>query len=377
VTLIVHVATRFFSYGGERSVADVVAALPPPDYRHILIVGRDHDPAGIRSLLGETPTVVVPTMIRRPDPIRDPLAARDITRYLRRLRPDLVHTSQSKSGILGRWAAHRAGVPAVVHSVLMANHGPGFPAVTSAVYKRAERLAVRWTDQYIVNGSELRDRFLRAGIGMASDYELIRSSVDAGPVREAVAAGRAAARRALGLATDGPIVLWAGTLDRRKGAHDLPGYFAALHVIEPRARLLVTGRGPLQDDVERSLTALGLREAVTFLGFTPRLPEAMAAADSLIMLSRAEGLATVLVFAAAAGRSFVSFEVDGPRELIERGATGAIAPIGDVDRAASLTAELLASPPPAPIWIEEWSPDYVRARYREVFERVLAGARSR
>jgi glycosyltransferase involved in cell wall biosynthesis len=302
------------------------------------------------------------------------MAARDITRHLRRLRPDLVHTSQSKAGILGRRAAHRARVPAVVHSVLMANHGPGFPAVTSAAYRLAERVAVRWTDQYIVNGSELRDRFIRAGIGRAADYELIRSSVDVGPVRAAVAAGREVARSALGLTTDGPIVLWAGTLDRRKGAHDLPAYFAALRALEPRVRLLVTGRGPLYDEVERSLAERGLRGAATFLGFTPRLPEAMAAADSLIMLSRAEGLATVLVFAAAAGRSFVSFDVDGPRELIALGATGAVAPIGDVERAAALTAQLLAGPAPTPIPIDEWSPEHVRARYREVFERVLARA---
>jgi phosphocarrier protein FPr len=46
----------------------------------------------------------------------------------------------------------------------------------------------------------------------------------------------------------------------------------------------------------------------------------------------------VLVQAAAVGTPFVAYDVDGTRELIDEGADGAIAPLGDVDAAAAAAA---------------------------------------
>jgi hypothetical protein len=66
--------------------------------------------------------------------------------------------------------------------------------------------------------------------------------------------------------------------------------------------------------------------------------------------------------------------VDGPRELLGLGATGAIVPIGERQRAAEATAEVIAAPSATPLELEEWRPDFVRAKYRELFERLLDGS---
>jgi glycosyltransferase involved in cell wall biosynthesis len=372
MTRVVHVNTRFLASGAERSVADIVAGYAGRDIEHVMLVGPEHDPRWIRKLLGDIQVIVVPDLIRQPHPVRDLLAARSLVRVFRRLRPDVVHTIQSKSGILGRAAARRVGVQTVIHTVNMGNFGQGFNAALSVAYRQAERTCARWTNQFIANGTDVRGRYVRAGVATADRFELVRSSVDVEVFRAASASGRDTARATLGLTGAGPIILFAGRLDARKGTHELPAFLMTLRERVPDAHLVIAGDGPLQSQIAREFATRGLEAAVTFLGFTSRLPEAMVAADCLVMLSRAEGLATVLVHAAAVGLPFVSNDVDGPHEMIVRGARGAISPIGDLPRAASLVVDQLSQGRGGPIDLSEWDPAHVRRRYGTVFASAVA-----
>jgi glycosyltransferase involved in cell wall biosynthesis len=371
VIRVVHVTTRFLGSGAERSIAAAIDGLPGPNVEHVLVVGRDHDLDSIRELCGEIRVIVAHHLIRRPDPIRDPLAFIQLVRIIRRTDPGLVHTIESKAGILGRAAARFAMVPAVVHTVNMANFGPGFSPVMSALYRRLERLASRWTDAYVVNGTELRQRYVDAGIAKDRDFTLIRSAVDVAGFQEAAQAGSMSVRQALGVPIDRPTVLFAGALDRRKGAYLLPEYLSQLQAALPGAYLVVAGRGPLREEIELGLDRRGLSPSVRWLGFTDRLPEAVAAADCLIMLSRAEGLATVLLHAAAAGTPFVSYQVDGPAEIIGLGARGAVVPLGNLNEAVRLTVEMIRAGRGKPLQLDEWAPEEVRRRYGEVLRGLL------
>jgi glycosyltransferase involved in cell wall biosynthesis len=370
MAVIAHVTTRFLGGGSERSLGDVVHALPT--HQHVLLVGRDHDASRIRALIGDVRTIVVPTLVRQPNPILDAQAAMALRRTIGDLRPDLVHTIQSKAGILGRAAARWARVPIVVHSVVMANFGRGFSPLGSQVYRAAERLAASWTTEYIVCGIDLRDRFLRAGIASPGQYTVIRSSVDAEAYRSRSAAGRSANRAALGLPVEGRAVLFAGALESRKGGGDLPAFLAELRRTNPDVTLLIAGVGPLKHRMEARFQALGVGSSVRFLGYTERMPEVFAASDCLVMLSRAEGLATVLVQAIGSGVPFVSYQVDGPRELIARGAVGSVVRSGDLAAAAREVSRMLAGRPrDAGVDLSEWDPAEVARRYRAFFDRLL------
>src|SRR5437588_4617151 len=50
-------------------------------------------------------------------PIKDFRTYRKLLRRFRDLRPDVVHTHSSKAGIIGRRAAAKANVPAVIHTI--------------------------------------------------------------------------------------------------------------------------------------------------------------------------------------------------------------------------------------------------------------------
>src|ERR1700761_436541 len=68
-------------------------------------------------------------------------ALAEIWQLFRRLRPDIVHTPNPKTGLYGRVAARAAGVPAVVNTVHGLYASPEDPASRKAVVYTLERAA--------------------------------------------------------------------------------------------------------------------------------------------------------------------------------------------------------------------------------------------
>ena len=88
-----------------------------------------------------------------------------ITGILWSEKVDLVHTHSSKAGILGRWAAKKAGVPRIVHTVHGWGFYPGQFFLTRWLYQTLERWAARFTDVIITVSEENRQAGLAAGMG--------------------------------------------------------------------------------------------------------------------------------------------------------------------------------------------------------------------
>lgn len=122
---------------------------------------------------------------------------------------------------------------------------------------------------------------------------------------------------------------------------------------------------------------------LVLLGHVPDVARVMRAADALVLPSSAEGLPQVLVQAAMVGLPFAAYDVDGVRELLDLGAPGAAAPLGDRSRLVAALRGLLApaevagvAQAPAATW-REWDPAEVAALYREHYTADLAPGRRR
>jgi glycosyltransferase involved in cell wall biosynthesis len=315
---------------------------------------------------------VEPRLLRSLSPLNDARALVSLTRLMRREHYDVVVTLQSKAGILARTAAKRAGVPKIVHMLTMANFGPGFSPAASLVYRTAERIVGGWTDAYFCVGEDLRDRYLHAAIASPESYHIARSAVRLESFESAAGLDRRDARRALGLPADErPLIAYVGSLDARKGVMALPELLARTSEHLPAApRLVVAGAGDLRNALENAFAERGQSRDVTLLGHTDRVPEVMAAADSLVLLSRAEGIPQVLVQAAAAQTPFVSYPVDGAKELLARGVTGVVVPMGDVTAAAKAVAGQVNAPRPGRVDLGEWQRDRVERRFLTAFESI-------
>ena len=148
---------------------------------------------------------------------------------------------------------------------------------------------------------------------------------------DAFAAASAAARHE-GTTAGARRVLFVGRLVDDKRPMDLVQAAVRLAAAGRGVELMVAGAGPLQGGLAEAARAGGVD--IRFLGFVnqSRLPAVYAAADAIVLPSMArETWGLVVNEAMACGvPAVVSDAVGCGPDLIEPGATGAIAPLGDV-----------------------------------------------
>lgn len=152
-------------------------------------------------------------------------------------------------------------------------------------------------------------------------------------------AGQAPA--ALPLPRGARILLAMGRLHPNK---DFPTLLRALARLPAEVHLALAGEGPDRAALESLAREQGVAERVAFLGWRGDVGALLAAAEILVVPSRIEPLGNVVLEGFAAARPVVAAAADGPRELIEDGRTGVLAPIGDDAAFAAAIAGLLADP---------------------------------
>ncbi len=141
-----------------------------------------------------------------------------------------------------------------------------------------------------------------------------------------------------------PIVLSVGELGQRKGYDVLLRAFAILHAQRP-CRLLILGRGKLQDKLQQLAGELAITDAIDFAGFQANPFAFMAHADLFAFASRWEGLGFVIIEALAMGTPVVSTDCpSGPREILADGRYGELVPVDDVEAMARAMKKSLDTP---------------------------------
>jgi glycosyltransferase involved in cell wall biosynthesis len=370
---VASVITRLARGGSERRLYDVLRAIPA---EHLVVVGRDSDPRAIEAVAADHEVMSCTDLVRSVDPRRDGRALVRLVSILRARSVDVVHTHQSKAGLLGRVAARSARVPIVYHSASMASFGPGYGRAESSAFAIAERLTAPLVSRYFVVGTDLADRLAANGVSRRR-LQVVRSSLDLRAFVPATPDEVARLRATLGVVPERPVVSYVGSLDERKGVLSLPD------VVERAARgrpvtLLVAGDGPGHAtlDARRAHATRGVE--LVLLGHVDDVASVMRASDLLVLPSSAEGLPQVLVQAASCGLPFAAYEVDGVRELVSMGAEGRVVPVGDTGALGSaISAELDLVPRPRPrpadaaAW-SAWDPATVAEQYRAAYEQDLA-----
>lgn len=291
----VHVIRALLDGGSERRLEDAIRA--NPDVEAIVYCGEGPGERMKERLDGICEIRRAPGLVRQVSPRADAALARWLRRELAAVGPDLVHSHQSKAGILARVTAPR-GVP-IVHSYSMANFGPGFERLPSLTFQGLEWATQRRVSMFVVPGAELATRLRSVGVP-DERVQVVRSSIDTGRFERVGPAHPA---------PSGPVrVLYVGSVDERKGVLDLPGVLA--RVAEQSGRpleLSVAGTGELEGQLDAALRAARVPGLTwELLGFRTDVPELMAASHVLVLPSSAEGLPQVLVQAAAVRLPFVS-----------------------------------------------------------------------
>jgi N-acetyl-alpha-D-glucosaminyl L-malate synthase BshA len=109
------------------------------------------------------------------------------------------------------------------------------------------------------------------------------------------------------------------------------------------AKLILVGDGPDRSECERLTRELNLYDNVKFLGKQDGLVEILNSADLFLIPSQSESFGLAALEAMACGIPVISSSVGGLPELIKHNETGFIAEIGDIDRMAKYSLDLLTN----------------------------------
>ncbi len=266
----------------------------------------------------------------------DPRGLLRLRRILRRWRPDVLHSHMVHANLLARAARPLLDVPVLVSTIHNEDEGAHWrylayrlshrlSDVTTAVSRGAVRAAVR------------RRAAPEGGVLM------VQNGIDTTAYR-ADARLRAATRASLGL-SDRFTWLAVGRLYPPKAYPDMISAFARARARHPASRLLIAGRGPLEELILSRIREASVDRDVVLLGVRADVPALMQAADGFVMSSAWEGLPLVLLEAAASSLPIVATDVGGTRDVVLPGVTGFIVPPRDATSLAGAMDDLMAMPP--------------------------------
>jgi glycosyltransferase involved in cell wall biosynthesis len=331
---VVHIITRMILGGAQENTLLTCRGLHEnPDYDVTLVTGPALGPEG--ELLSEAERLglkvrVVPQLRRAMHPWRDWVALRSLRRILRELKPQIVHTHSSKAGILGRYAAHREGVPVILHTIHGLPFHPCERRWKNALYVRLERRAAKWSSRIVCVAHAMAEQAVAAGVASREKFVTVYSGMDteafltSGRHREAM-------RERLGFRGGEFVIGKVARLFELKGYEYVIEAARRVADAHPNVRFLFVGDGVLRERLEAQAERLGVRGRIVFAGLVPasQVPAYLSAMDALVHASLREGLARVLPQALLAGKPVVSFDVDGAREVVIDGETGRLVGIAD------------------------------------------------
>jgi glycosyltransferase involved in cell wall biosynthesis len=233
--------------------------------------------------------------------------------FVRRWRPDVVHSHMVHANLLGRIGrllAPRVPVVCTVHNVLEGRRWREVAyRLTDPLASATTAVSAVATARYVRVGAAPRGRI----VTIPNGFNFSRDVAPDG-AREAV-------RQELDV--DGFLWVTVGRLVPAKGHDLLLEAFRAVHEVRIDARLAIAGDGPERRALSDLRRKLELEESVALLGRRRDVPSILAAADAFVLASRWEGLPMVLLEAAARRLPIVSTDVGGCRD-VARPALGAV-----------------------------------------------------
>jgi len=240
----------------------------------------------------------------------------------------LVHLHSSKAGAVGRVALASLGRRRP--SSVFTPHGWSWlvGGWLSPLYRFMERILFSVTSAVVAVSPEERSA-ARTVVGTGADrIRVIPNGVD---VSRFIPDGPVATR------TDEPLLVSVGRLSYQRGPDVAVAALALMRT--PAAQLRLVGDGQYRSSVEHQVRALGLTGRVELAGFRSDPAPDLRAADVVVIPSRYDGMALVLLEAMACGAAIVATEVAGASAL---DGVAIVVPPADPKALAEAADELLA-----------------------------------
>lgn len=298
-----------------------------------------------------------------------------VASLLKMARAQIVHTHMIHGDLYGTLAARLVGIP-----IVQSRHND-------------DRFRRVWILRGLMN---LLSSQARAVVAISESLAAFTRDVEGVPASkitriyygidpaELISRAKAGTLRAeLGLDTRTPLVAAVGRLTAQKGFQFLIEAFARVLKSQPDARLVIAGDGELRSALEAQADALGISQAIRFLGWRNDVPSLMADMDVLAVPSLWEGFGLVTLEAMASSKPIIAGRVSALPEIVVHGETGLLVPPGDSAALADALTLLLNDADRARKMGErgrarldkEFTVDRMARQHTEVYRSLMADSR--
>jgi len=259
--------------------------------------------------------------------------------WLRAVPGAVVHTHNANA----HYHTVAAGLGLPLAKVINTRHGMGASRPGSRGEWLYRRTMAR-TDIVAAVCEAARARFAQQGVRPRERLLAVPNGIRVEAFSCASEERRVALRNALGLAPDVRVVGTVGRLNPVKDQATLLRAFARVHAASAGTALVLVGDGALRAALEAQSAALGLGDAVRFLGDRNDVRQLLQGFDAFVLSSLSEGYSMALLEACASGLPIVATDVGGNREIVAEGRNGLMVAPADEAALAEAMAALLNEP---------------------------------
>ncbi|MDA7977332.1 MAG: glycosyltransferase [Pirellulales bacterium] len=272
--------------------------------------------------------------------LRDWARSRQLSRFLREHRVDILQTHFPDSLNYGGVVAVASGVPHVVHT----NFGDDFthaPLLTRTVGRWANRLlAAKGLTAAVTNCEACRQDVLHDGWPENKPIYVVENGISLAAYEDGRWAEKDVEARA-----EGPFNVGIVAMLREEKCHDLLVQAAAI-VRKTRDDVIfhLAGEGPMRTELEAQIKSLNLSEHVELHGMVGDVPEFLRHIDLAVLCSRNEGLPHAILEYMASRTPTIATAVGGNVEIVQDGIIGLLVPPQDAQALAEAVLKLVADP---------------------------------
>ena len=377
---IAHVITRLLRGGAEENTILCCQAQQADGCEVVLAHGKSVSGDYQAGLAVGLKFAALPSLVHPISPLADLYALAQLVSTFRRIAPDVVHTHESKAGVLGRIAGRLTGAAVVVHTV----HIISFANVSRAkrwFYVATEKLAARFCDAMIFVSEGARAEYARAGIGAGVPTFVIPSGMDIDRFRHHSGELQSSdARRLANEHADKIKVLYLSAFEERKRHKQLIEALGRRRDELSDCHFIFAGEGNTKDEIRHLVKNLGLTSWISIVDHCSTPEDLIAVSDLGIYASQREGLPRAVIQSLAAGKPVAVARLPGIEEVVADRVNGAITPSSSLE---ALVDQVLALSDDTSLRdrltegarrtdLSNWEVDVMTNNLRAVYQEILA-----